>query len=115
MAVKVCPVCPACKAPHSEEVEPGIMISCPDCDQRYRAEAPEIGTEAAGLRGRAGKRRDAAPPPAAVKKPRVKKSEKRGKLIEVFAPFGKRAVLLMVAIGAAVLGVGTTIFALVAT
>lgn len=116
MSIKVCPVCPACKAPHNEEVEPGTKITCPDCDQVYRAAAPEPSDPITRPRDRSGAGRKPAPEPAA-KKPKKKaparSADNLGKLIERFGADRKRAVLLAVAIIAAVVAIGGVVFAFV--
>jgi hypothetical protein len=128
MRLKVVPICPACRAPHDREVDPGIMITCPDCDEHYRAEAPEPSDAVDGPRDRtpSGKaaRTDDKPAekkkpkpakkPDAEKKPRAKKGDKLGKLIERFSPSQNRAALLTIAIGAGVAGLITGIVALAA-
>jgi hypothetical protein len=109
MRLKIAALCPACQAPHPEEVEPGVKVTCPECEEVYRAEVPEPGTTTARARAAAKK---AAP---AKKKPRAKGSDKLGKLLESFSPSQKRALVLTLAIAAAVIGVGVMIFALVGT
>src|SRR5437588_5183057 len=120
MRLKVCPVCPGCRAPHDKEVDPGTMVTCPDCDEYYRAEAPEPSDPVARPRDRsaagtkparagdppaAGKKPARADdPPAAEKKTRARKSDRLGKLIERLAPSQNRAAILSAAIGAGVLG-----------
>src|SRR5262245_44799040 len=97
MSIKVCPVCPACKAPHDEEVEPGTKIKCPDCDQVYRAEAPEPSDAVARPRDRSGAGRKPAaepPPKKPQKKAPARKADNLGKLIERYAPDHKRVMLL---------------------
>src|SRR5262249_51232684 len=127
MRVKVCPVCPGCRAPHDKEVDPGTMVTCPDCDEYYRAEAPEPSDPVARPGDRsaaANPARASSPPaaqnpardddqPAAQKKGRVMKSDRLGKLIERFAPSQNRAALLSLAIGGGVLGAIVSIVALV--
>jgi hypothetical protein len=109
MRLKIAAVCPACQSPHPEEVEPGVKVRCPECEEVYRAEVPEPGTTTARARAAAKK----APP--AKKQPRAKGADKLGKLIEQFSPAQKRALFLTVAIATVVIGVGVTIFALVGT
>jgi hypothetical protein len=109
MRLKIAAICPACQSPHPDEVEPGVKVTCPDCDEVYRAEVPEVAPTTARARAAAKK---AAP---AKKKPRTKGADKLGKLIEVFSPAQKRALIMTVAIAAGVIGAGVMIFALVGT
>jgi hypothetical protein len=109
MRLKFLPVCPACQSQHPEEVEPGTKIKCPDCDEPYRAEIPEVAPDTA--RSRAAAKKSSGK----KKKSSAYKIENLGKLIESFTPAGKRAMLLTIAIGAAVVGAGVAIFALVGT
>src|SRR5262245_50576373 len=116
MKLKICPICPTCRAPHDTEVDPGTKVKCPDCEQVYRAESPEP-TDAAGQpQDRSPTARVAAraeEPPPAKKKASGRKSNKLGKLIERFAPTQNRAALLALAIGGIVVGVIINIVALV--
>jgi hypothetical protein len=109
MKLKFVPVCPACQSEHPEEVEPGTKVTCPDCDEKYRAEIPEVAPDTARSRAAA---RKAAPK---KKKKSTYTIGNLGKVIEVFSPAGKRAMTLTVAIGAAVVGAGVAVFALVGT
>lgn len=127
MNIKVCPVCPTCRAPHDREVEPGTKVKCPDCDQVYRAEAAEGGGPVTGPRDRsagqkaartqdppaAKKKAPADAPPAKKKKPRAKKSGDLGKVIERFTPGMNKAAILSVAIIAGILAAVVTVVALV--
>jgi hypothetical protein len=127
MNIKVCPVCPTCRAPHDRVVEPGTKVKCPDCDQVYRAEAAEGGGPVAGPRDRSAGQKAArtqdppaktkkAPPeeaPAKKKKPRAKKSGDLGKVIERFAPGKNKAAILSIAIIAGILAAVVTVVALV--
>jgi hypothetical protein len=109
MRLKFLPLCPACQSPHPEEVEPGTKIKCPACDEVYRAEIPEVAPDTA--RSRAAAKKSSS----AKKKPRAYTIDNLGKLLDQFSAAGKRAMLLTVAIGAAVVGAGVAVFALVGT
>jgi hypothetical protein len=103
------------------------MVTCPDCDEYYRAEAPEPSDPVARPRDRSAAAKPArasSPPaakkpsrdddlPAAEKKGRAMKSDRLGKLIQRFAPSQNRAALLSLAIGGGVLGAIVSVVALV--
>ena len=108
MKFKFAPLCPACQAPHATEVEPGTKITCPECDEVYRAEVPEVGTSTARARSAGSKK------PAAKKKARRARSvADLGKLIEQFGAHQQRALLLTVAIAAGAIGLVVCLVGLV--
>src|SRR5262245_745599 len=90
MRLKISVICPACQAAHPEEVEPGTKLTCPECDEVYRAEAPEVAPSTAKSRAAAKKSS------SGKKKSRARKGGDLGKLIERFAPHQQRAMSMAV-------------------
>lgn len=69
--IQVCPVCPTCKSPHDQDVDPGVMVTCPDCAEKYRAEAPEPADPVARPQARTPAARKPATEPETNEKPRT--------------------------------------------